>query len=118
MSTLFAHTAVWRVVEIEHTLSTIEGKSRALTGRIAYRWTRKGAERLRDRWAREAAENYSRSGFVVQNGVVHWVPDDEWDNAVEATEWSREQNVDDRDQYGPSVTWGPVPRLSQPQGSR
>lgn len=102
---LFAHNPVWRVVEVVHTTSTGDGRPRLMTGRVAYRWTRKGAERLRDRWARETSGGPFAPGFVVQGGVVHWVPDDEWDAAVAATEWNREQNIDDRAEHGPAVTW-------------
>lgn len=105
VSGLFAHTVVWRVIEIVHTTTTLDGRPRVLTGRIRYRWTKKGAFRLRDQLAHAAGADFSGSGFVVQAGIVHWIPDDEWNAAVEVTEWSREHNVDDRDEHGPAVTW-------------
>ncbi|MGH3613483.1 MAG: hypothetical protein ACRDRK_13000 [Pseudonocardia sp.] len=108
-----AHTTVFRVVEILHTTTTLDGRPRLMTGRLAYRWTRQGAERLRDRWAREASAAWSHSGFTVQAGIVHWIPDDEWDAAVEATEWGRDQNVDDRAEHGPAVTWTKAWRKGQ-----
>lgn len=117
MSQLSAHTAVWRVVEIVHTTETIDGRPRLMTGRVGYRWTRTGADRLRDRWARAESGNWGSSGFVVQGGIVHWVPDDEWDKAVEVTEWHREQNVDDRAEHGPAVTWTRAWRGGQPHAA-
>lgn len=109
---IFAHTPVWRVVEVLHiteatvsTGETWESRPRMMTGRVAYRWTHKGAEKLRDKWARETSGGAFAPGFVVQGGVVHWVPDDEWNAAVEATDWNREQNIDDRPECGPAVTW-------------
>ena len=118
---IFAHTPVWRVVEIVHTTEATvstgeawETRPRLMTGRVAYRWTRKGADRLRDRWARATSGGAFAPGFVVQGGVVHWVPDDEWNGAVEMTDWGREQNIDDRPEAGPGVTWTPARGTGQP----
>lgn len=109
MATLSAHTAVYRVVEILWATADEHGRARQVTGRVGYRWTLAGATRLRDRWARAQAADggphMPGAGWVIQGGIVHWVPDDEWDTALDATEWNRDQNIDDRAEHGPSVTW-------------
>lgn len=117
-----AYTAVWRVVEIAHateaTVSTGDGtwetRPRLLTGRVDYRWTSAGAHALRDRRVHTTSGGLHVAGHVVQGGIVHWVPDDEWDHAVETTEWVRTQNIDDRAEHGSALTWGPRPGECQP----
>jgi hypothetical protein len=115
---LFAYTPVWRVVEIVNTVETVDGKPRLMTGKIGYRWTRKGADQLRNRWDRATSDSRFAPTYVVQGGIVHWVPEDEWEHALDATEWGREQNVDDRTEHGPSVTWTKAARQprSAPHG--
>jgi hypothetical protein len=90
---LYANEIIWRVVEILWSTEMEDGKTRHVTGRVEHRKTYDGAKKLRDRWAAEP----NRSA-VIQGGIVTWYFDDELQAAYDATDFTRTQNYDDRDE--------------------
>jgi hypothetical protein len=93
---LYAHEVLWRVVEVLWTHQTEDNKLRLVTGRTEYRKTYEGAIKLRDRWVKERGSRIQ--GAIVQGGIVTWYPDDELQAAWDTTDFTRTQNVDDRDE--------------------
>jgi len=93
---LYAHELIFRVIEVLWTTETEDGKERIVPGRVDHRRTYKGAAALRDRWIKDRGRYIK--GAIVQGGIITWYPDDELQSAYDATDFTRTQNYDDRDE--------------------
>jgi hypothetical protein len=88
-----AHDVWWRVVEVLHIYESEDGSPpRLSTGKIVYRKTYEGALNVVEKWK-------GKHSAMIQGGIVTWYPDDELQAAYDATDWTRTQNYDDRDEY-------------------